>query len=116
MRGGRGFEGLAGSGRLKPSIVLSSSSPRLLTAGDIWPALASLIREAGVAGDIEFAVTICCTPEYPFCPGRKGDLPAEPGVGSGGGAISDKCSGEIESFSDPSVLALDREESWAFAA
>jgi len=39
-----------------------------------------------------------------------GDLPADPGGGTGGGAISDKCSGDIEPFSESSVLAVECEE------
>jgi hypothetical protein len=39
-----------------------------------------------------------------------GDLPADPGSGTGGGAISERCSGDIELFSESSVLAVDCDE------
>lgn len=44
----------------------------------------------------------------------KGDLPAVPGGGTGGGAISERCSGDIDPFSDSSVLAAEWEELVAF--
>lgn len=45
-----------------------------------------------------------------LCAWIYGDARVDPGVGTGGGAISDKCSGEIDPFSDSSVLAAEFEE------
>jgi hypothetical protein len=38
----------------------------------------------------------------------------DPGVGIGGGAISDKCSGDIDPFSDSSVLGAESDEEGSF--
>jgi len=38
-----------------------------------------------------------------------GDLPADADIGRGGGAMSDKCSGDIDPFSDSPVLAVEFE-------
>jgi hypothetical protein len=63
----------------------------------------SLISEAGVAGDPR---TKCSVLKF-LCVWICGDLAADPAGGTGGGAISDRCSGDIEPFSDSSVLAVE---------
>lgn len=56
-------------------------------------------------------MTFACARFVAVCPRIAGDLVVEEILGSGGGAISDKCSGDIEPFSDSSVLTAERDES-----
>lgn len=72
----------------------------------------SRINEAGVAGEPSAAKRSAAL-EF-FCAGIYGDRPADDGAGSGGGAINDRCSGDIEPFSDSSVLAVEWDELFGF--
>jgi hypothetical protein len=65
----------------------------------------SLINEAGVAGDPRANRSALAS----FCAWTYGDLLADDWAGTGGGAMNDRCSGDIEPFSD-SVLAVEWEE------
>jgi hypothetical protein len=71
----------------------------------------SRINEAGVAG--EPSAKRSAAIEF-FCAGIYGDLLADDGGGAGGGAINDRCSGDIEPFSDSSVLAVEWDELFGF--
>jgi hypothetical protein len=66
------------------------------------------ISEAGVAGDIELPDIICCTLGWLFCVVRYGDFLTELDDGNGGGAMSERCSGEMELFSEDDSLPLLR--------
>lgn len=117
---GCGFLELAASGSRKPSIPGSSTSISEPPCAPwaTWGDCGNLISEAGVAGEPR---TRACARLPALCDRVEGDLPAEFSIGRGGGAMSDKCSGEIEPFSESSVLAVDRDElvpfersSWGF--
>lgn len=59
------------------------------------------IREAGVAGDIVLVPEmICWTRGWLFWAAMYGDFLTELELGTGGGAMSERCSGEMELFSD----------------
>jgi len=72
----------------------------------------SLISEAGVAGEPRGILFLAA---FSFCPDMYGDLTAGFGVGIGGGAISDRCSGDIDPFSDWSVLGAEFDEATSLA-